>query len=86
MTATSRSSYGWRSVSAGSSATGCVRAVVSPSISKSILILKSLSVGSWRTEVAPASSASTFSVPSSPSRESGSTAIVNHRLNSWLRR
>ena len=31
-------------------------------------------------------SAITSSVPSSPSRESGSTAIVNQRLKSWSRR
>ena len=59
---------------------------VSPSISRSMRILNSFSVGSWRTDSAPASRASTSSVPSSPSRESGSVAIVNHRLNSWLRR
>ena len=35
---------------------------------------------------APASCASASSVPSRPSFESGSVAIVNHRLNSWLRR
>jgi hypothetical protein len=49
-------------------------------------IWNSFSVGSWRIDCAPVFAAITSSVPSSPRRESGSTAIVNHRLNSWLRR
>ena len=36
--------------------------------------------------VADDTRASTSSVPSRPSGESGSVAIVNHRLKSWLRR
>jgi hypothetical protein len=49
-------------------------------------ILNSFSVGSWRIDCAPVSAASTSSVPPSPSFDVGSTAMVNQRLNSWLRR
>jgi hypothetical protein len=49
-------------------------------------ILNILIVGSMRTDSAPASSASASSVPSRPNFESGSVAIVNQRLKSWLRR
>ena len=71
----------------GSCATlAAARSRVPFSISRSIRILNSLSVGIWRTDSAPVSSASLASVPWSPSLESGSVAIVNHRLKSWLRR
>ena len=46
-------------------------ASVSPSISRSMRILNSFSVGSWRTDSAPASRASTSSVPSRPSSRVG---------------
>ena len=75
------------SSSIGSAASpAAASASVPPSISRSMRILNSFSVGSWRIDSAPARSAMTSSVPCSPSRESGSTAIVNHRLKSWLRR
>ena len=75
------------SSSIGSTASpAVVSASVPPSISRSMRILKSLSVGSWRIDSAPVLAAITSSVPSRPSLESGSTASVNHRLNSWLRR
>ena len=45
---------------------------------------KSLSAQGEQT--APVCSCSTSSVPCRPSAESSSTAIVNHMLNSWLRR
>ena len=51
-----------------------------------MLILNIVSVGSLRIDSAPLRSFSTSSVPSTPSRESGAVAIVNHRLKSWLRR
>ena len=57
-------------------------ASVSPSISRSIRILNSFSVGSCRIDSAPAIRPRTSSVPSSPSGESGSVAIVNQMLNS----
>ena len=41
---------------------------------------------SMRIDCAPVSAASASSVPSSPSFDPGSTAIVNQRLKSWLRR
>ena len=87
ITATSSSVGSIGTGSIGSSATPAeASAPVSPSISRSMRILNSLSVGSWRTDSAPVSRWSTSSVPSRPSFESGSVAIVNHRLKSWLRR
>ena len=75
------------SSSIGSTASPCVlSASVPASISRSMRILKSFSVGSWRIDSAPVLAAITSSVPSSPSFESGSTASVNQRLKSWLRR
>ena len=74
-------------MSTGSTAWAALASVsVSPDISRSMRILKSLSVGSWRTDSAPVSAFRTSSVPSRPSGESGSVASVNHMLNSWLRR
>ena len=61
-------------------------ASVPPSISRSMRILNSFSVGSWRIDSAPVRAVITSSVPSRPSFEPGSTASVNHRLKSWLRR
>ena len=59
ITATSKSSYGCGSSSTGSAATAALaRSSVVPSISRSMRILNSLSVGSWRTDSAPASAAS----------------------------
>ena len=75
-----------RSSSGSVASPALASASVSPSISRSMRILNSFSVGSWRIDSAPVSCASTSSVPSSPSCESGSVAIVNHMLNSWLRR
>ena len=84
-TSSSVSSIG--SGSSGSTAWAAAdRSSVPPTISRSILILKSLRVGSWRTDSAPVSSCSTSRVPPRPSFESGSVAIVNQRLKSWLRR
>ena len=75
------------SSSSGSTASpAALSASVPPSISRSMRILNSLSVGSWRIDSAPVRSAITSSVPSRPSAESGSTAIVNQRLKSWSRR
>ena len=75
------------SSSSGSAASPAAASASVPfSISRSMRILKSLMVGSWRIDSAPVRSAMTSSVPWRPSRESGSTAIVNQRLNSWLRR
>ena len=56
------------------------------SISRSMRILNSFSVGSSRIDSAPVSSWRTSSVPGRPSLEPGSVAIVNHMLKSWLRR
>ena len=87
ITAMSKSSYGCGSISAGSCATPSrARSSVPPSISRSMRILKSFSVGSWRIDSAPVSCCKTSSVPCSPSAESGSVASVNQMLNSWLRR
>ena len=87
MTSTSSGVTSIGSSSSGSTASpGFESASVPPSISRSIRILNSFSVGSWRIDSAPVSAAITSSVPSSPSLESGSTASVNQRLNSWLRR
>jgi hypothetical protein len=87
ITATSSSDRSTGSSSRGASATPALAsASVSRSISRSIRILNNLSVGSFRIDSAPVSCWSTSSVPSRPSRESGSVAIVNHRLKSWLRR
>ncbi len=57
-----------------------------PSISRFMLILKRVSVGSSRIETAPVSSISASIDPFSPSFESGGVAIVNQRLKSWVRR
>ena len=87
ITAWSSSDSSIGSGSIGSWATpAAARSLVPFSISRSIRILNSLSVGSWRTDSAPVSSVSTSSVPCRPSFESGSVAIVNHMLKSWLRR
>jgi hypothetical protein len=51
-----------------------------------MLILKRVRVGSSRIDSAPVSSISASSVPLNPSFESGGVAIVNQRLNSWVRR
>ena len=76
-----------RSVSAGSTASAALAsASVPPSISRSIRILNSFSVGSWRTDSAPASSARVVERALEAEREPGSVAIVNQMLNSWLRR
>ena len=75
------------SSSIGSTASPAVfSASVPASISRSMRILKSFSVGSCRIDSAPVLAAITSSVPSRPSRLSGSTASVNQRLKSWLRR
>ena len=68
------------------SGTGVASDFVPPDMSRSMRILKSFSVGSWRIDSAPVSACSTSSVPCSPRTESSSTAIVNHMLKSWLRR
>ena len=87
MTAMSSSDSSIGSSSIGSTASPAVlSASVPASISRSMRILKSFSVGSWRIDSAPVLAAITSSVPSRPSFESGSTASVNQRLNSWLRR
>ena len=84
-TSCSDSSIG--SSSRGSTASpAAASASVPASISRSMRILNSFSVGSWRIDSAPVSACSTSSVPWSPSLEPGSVAIVNHRLKSWLRR
>ncbi len=71
------------SSSCGSAASPAVASASVPcSISRSMRILNSFSVGSCRIDCAPVSAASTSSVPSSPSFESGSTAMVNQRLKS----
>ena len=60
---------------------------VPPSISRSMLILNSLSVGSWRTDSAPVSSLrAPRACPRGRASSPGSVAIVNQRLKSWLRR
>ena len=75
------------SSSIGSAASAALAsASVPPTISRSMRILKSFSVGSWRIDSAPVRSCRTSSVPCMPSFESGSTASVNQRLKSWLRR
>ena len=85
--ATSKSSIGTGSRGSGLTAsTGAASASVPPSISRFMLILNMVTVGSWRIDSAPLRRFSASSVPSSPSFESGATAIVNQRLKSWLRR
>ena len=87
MSATSSSETSMGSSSSGSLASAAADSASVPfSISRSMRILNSLSVGSWRIDSAPVSRAITSSVPSIPSFESFSTASVNHRLKSWLRR
>ena len=87
MTATSSSESSIGSSSRGSTASPEVASASVPfSISRSMRILNSFSVGSWRIDSAPVFSAITSSVPCSPSSEPGSVASVNHRLKSWLRR
>ena len=87
MTSMSASESSIGSSSIGSTASPAVlSASVPPSISRSMRILNSFSVGSWRIDSAPVLAAITSSVPSRPSFVSGSTASVNQRLKSWLRR
>ena len=87
MVATSSSESAIGSSSLGGTASPAAASESVPfSISRSMRILKSLSVGSWRIDSAPVRSWMTSSVPCSPSGESGSTPIVNHMLKSWLRR
>ena len=79
----SKSSIGIASRGIGSTAsTGAASASVPPSISRFMLILNIVSVGSWRIDSAPVSRFRTSSVPSRPSFESGGVAIVNQRLKS----
>ena len=69
---TSRSDSSIGSGSIGScAAPGGGQVLGGPSISRLMLILNSLSVGSWRIDSAPVSSASTSSVPCRPSRDAG---------------
>ncbi len=87
ITARSMSVTSIASGSIGSWATPiAARSLVPFSISRSIRILNSFSVGSWRMDSAPVSSWRMSSVPCRPSSDSGSVAIVNHMLKSWLRR
>ena len=87
ITARSSSDSSIASGSLWSTASATAASVSVPfSISRSMRILNRRSVGSWRTDSAPVSSASTSSVPCSPSFEPGSVAIVNQRLKSWSRR
>ena len=81
----SDSSIGSSSRGSTASPAAC-NASVPFSISRSMRILNSFSVGSWRIECAPVLALMTSIVPSRPSGEPGSVASVNQRLKSWSRR
>ena len=86
MTATSSSESSIASALWSTASATAASASVPFSISRSIRILNRRSVGSCRTDSAPVRRWSTPSVPSSPSAEPGSVAIVNQMLKSWSRR